>query len=301
MEPFELEYVNLIENSVSQNTWNVYSNGVQLFEIFRKNHNFISKWPAPLSDVINFIVYLAKNDYSPNTAKSYVASIGFQNKIKGHLDTCDSFIVSKLLSGMSKKYKREDIRKPITVKMLNDIFRILPLICYSKYESDLFSAIFAISFCAFLRIGEVVNSGFASHSLQIGDVTLDNNEQSISVIISSSKTDQNSKKSTILVSKNFVEIPVYSLLEQYLKSRPHIEGNLFCHFNHKEVTRNQVVSILKSAIKFLGFNDAEYNTHSMRIGAATYASQMGFSDDKIMLMGRWKSNSYKKYIRIQKI
>jgi hypothetical protein len=34
-----------------------------------------------------------------------------------------------------------------------------------------------------------------------------------------------------------------------------------------------------------------------RIGAASYAYEKGLPDERIQLMGRWKSNAYKKYIR----
>jgi hypothetical protein len=37
-------------------------------------------------------------------------------------------------------------------------------------------------------------------------------------------------------------------------------------------------------------------TDHIRIGAATHAAKMGKSDDEIMTMGRWKSDSYKRYI-----
>jgi hypothetical protein len=141
-----------------------------------------SKRFGQFSHLINF-VYLAKNSYSPNTAKSYIAAIGFKMKMntksslkgskipwelqleryllpvpilwiseidheKGHqqhsywqtkyeklmkmnnlTDSTDSFIVNKLLKGMSKTYKRADIRRPITVEILADIIIILPQIC----------------------------------------------------------------------------------------------------------------------------------------------------------------------------
>jgi hypothetical protein len=44
--------------------------------------------------------------------------------------------------------------------------------------------------------------------------------------------------------------PVHTLLN-YLKLRPKLEGPLFCHFNHKSVTRFQVSSMLKSTLRFL--------------------------------------------------
>jgi hypothetical protein len=43
------------------------------------------------------------------------------------------------------------------------------------------------------------------------------------------------------------------------------------------------------------------DNHEYTLGAATHAAKMGKSDDEIMTMGRWKSESYKRYIRIEKI
>ena len=43
------------------------------------------------------------------------------------------------------------------------------------------------------------------------------------------------------------------------------------------------------------------DNHEYTLGAATHATKMGKSDDEIMTMGRWKSEPYKRYIRIQKI
>lgn len=156
MEPFKLDFVNLVENSLSVNTWNVYANTEKSFKKLEKI--MTSKRFGPFSHLINF-VYLAKNSYSPNTAKSYIAAIGFKMKMNNLTDSTDSFIVKKLLKGMSKTYKRADIRRPITVEILADIIRILPQICNSTYEAKLFSAVFVLAFRAFLRIGETVESG----------------------------------------------------------------------------------------------------------------------------------------------
>ena len=142
LEHFKLDFVNLVEHSVSVNTWNVYANAEKSFEKFRKHYDLEKVWPVPISHLINFIVYLAKNSCSPNTAKSYIAAIGFKMKMYNLTDSTDSFIVKQLLKGMSKTYKRADIRRPITVEILADIIRILPHICNSTYEVKPFSAVF---------------------------------------------------------------------------------------------------------------------------------------------------------------
>jgi hypothetical protein len=58
-------------------------------------------------------------------------------------------------------------------------------------------------------------------------------------------------------------------IELFLKMRPKIKGPLFIHLSHRGVNRFQLCSILKSAIRFVGYNPVQYNTHSFIIGAAT--------------------------------
>ena len=77
-------------------------------------------------------------------------------------------------------------------------------------------------------------------------------------------------------------------MKLYLTVRTTIHEPLFCHFNHRKVTRYQVCRVLTSAIKFLGLNETEYAN----------AAEIGKSDVEIMIMGRWKSDTYKRYIRI---
>ena len=89
------------------------------------------------------------------------------------------------------------------------------------------------------------------------------------------------------------------LLERFLSIRPNCPGPLFCHFNGKPITRYQFTAVLQKALNLAGIVDAaRYKSHSFRIGADSEASVHGVSNDKIMKLGCWKSNAYKKYIRI---
>jgi len=181
------------------------------------------------------------------------------------------------------------------------MLRVLPVVCSSTYESKLFSAICVLTFCAFLRIGEVVDSGNANHVLQRHDIILNQHDKSVSVTINSSKTDQYGNKTNLVVTNGHTGVLVFDVMQQYMAMRPNINGALFCHLNHLKVTRHQVSKILKSALRFLGYKEDEFNTHSFRIGAATNAAEQGLADDVIMRMGRWKSDSFRRYIRIKTV
>ena len=154
-------------------------------------------------------------------------------------------------------------------------------------------------FLFFLRIGEITEIGNASdnHVIKISDIKFEGNN--LKVTIQSSKTDQIGNSTTLILPKNKCEsMCVARQLKAYLKFRPNIDGQLFCHLNHKKLTRFQFLAILRSALKFIGLSSDDYNTHSFRIGAATTAAMLGKNDNEIKSMGRWKSDSFKRYIRM---
>ena len=90
--------------------------------------------------------------------------------------------------------------------------------------------------------------------------------------------------------------PVDIMLD-YLRVRPSVQGNLFCHFGGQALTRVQFAAVLGKALKAIGVDSTRYKSHSFRIGAATNAAMLGISDEDICKAGRWKSKCYKSYIR----
>ena len=56
--------------------------------------------------------------------------------------------------------------------------------------------------------------------------------------------------------------------------------------------------MLKDVAQLAGFDQKRIKSHSFRIGAATTAAGLGFSEDQITRMGRWRSEAVQKYIRI---
>jgi hypothetical protein len=54
----------------------------------------------------------------------------------------------------------------------------------------------------------------------------------------------------------------------------------------------------KKCLHTLGIEEAQYASHSFRIGIATTCAMKGVSDEQIKMSGRWKSDAYDRYIRI---
>lgn len=62
------------------------------------------------------------------------------------------------------------------------------------------------------------------------------------------------------------------------------------------VSYSVVAKKLNQVIKVNGLDLKQYKSHSFRIGAATHASKVGFSENAIQNMGRRKSDDVKRYI-----
>ena len=58
-----------------------------------------------------------------------------------------------------------------------------------------------------------------------------------------------------------------------------------------------LLPVLNFATGWQGQSD-RYKGHSFRIGAASPAAECGYSETQIRLLGRWKSDAFKKYIRL---
>ena len=71
---------------------------------------------------------------------------------------------------------------------------------------------------------------------------------------------------------------------------------LFCTEDGRAVSRHIFTNYLALIFRTCGLDPAKYKGYSFRVGAATLAVENGFSDGQIRLLGRWKSDAFRKYI-----
>ena len=72
---------------------------------------------------------------------------------------------------------------------------------------------------------------------------------------------------------------------------------MFCTDNGRPVQRKVFSEILSAVLNHCGLDPTKYKGHSFRIDAATFAAESGFLDAQTRVMGRWKSDAFRKYIR----
>ena len=111
------------------------------------------------------------------------------------------------------------------------------------------------------------------------------------------KASQPALFSIIAMGKNPNLCPVQAIHEYIQLFKP-IQGALFQFLGNSPVTHSFMSSKLHMLLQFIGLDPKCYKGHSFRIGAATNAVNMGFSEQYIRKLGRWNSNTIQKYIRI---
>jgi hypothetical protein len=90
---------------------------------------------------------------------------------------------------------------------------------------------------------------------------------------------------------------VVSDISKYLKVRGYMNGPLFT-FDGSPISQSFYTKELHNALSFIGLDINQYKPHRFRIGAARCAFQCKIPQEKIRLMGRWKSDAVYRYFRI---
>ena len=193
-------------------------------------------------------------------------------------------------------------RLPITPEILQQLRRVWER-HPSRRNAVMLWAASTLCFFAFLRMGEAVvpsDSGFDSRfHLAYGDIRFNtlNKPSWMEVVIKRSKCDQFCQGVTVSVGTTGNEICPVAAMASYLVQRGSSAGPLFRFEDGHPLTRNRVVSALRTALAECGIDSSLYAGHSFRVGAATTAAFQGLQESLIKTLGRWESSAYMTYIR----
>ena len=135
--------------------------------------------------------------------------------------------------------------------------------------------------------------------LSVGDVAVDSHAHPslVTLHLRQSKTDVFGAGATIYLARVAGPVcPVKALLP-YLVLRGSSSGPLFLFRDGSTLSRERLVSAVRSALSSQGLDVSRFNGHSFRVGAATTAAACGMEDSLIRALGRWRSQAFTAYIR----
>ncbi len=188
--------------------------------------------------------------------------------------------------------ERRPITRDLLLLMLADIDKT------SRLGANLHAA-FCLAFAGFLRIGEFTYSNADRNDPEFANWFLTRRsvafyEDHVELSLPASKTDPFRQGVTILVAgADDDACPVASLQNLFERFPSPRHAPLFDMGTG--FSRQWVTQMLRNILAALGIA-GNYSGHSFRRGAATSARDAGLTEDRIMLLGRWRSDSYKLYI-----
>ena len=234
------------------------------------------------------------------TVLTYVSALGYCHRLAEYPDPSKAFWVVQILKGYKKIGTRIDSRLPITMPLLRSILRNIATLTSTVYDKRLFQAMCTTAFFAFLRIGEITTCHRSPSVININQVVkvvdATNKTIKIKITLNDFKHSYNERPAVLTLSRRSDICPVQSLLD-YFSVRDSSNGPLFQLSSGNPVPRTLFTIFLASVFRACGLDSSKYKGHSFRIGAATFAAEWGFSDEKIRAMGRWRSDAFHKYIR----
>ena len=193
-------------------------------------------------------------------------------------------------------------RLPITRSIMQKI-RCLLLKRPQSYDNIMIWAACCLAFFGFLRVSEFTvpaqNQYDHTTHLSILDVSIDDKDspQLLRVRIKQSKTDPFRQGVDIYLGRTDEAIcPIRGILP-YLARRGSHPGPLFMFQDGRALTRQLLSAEINRLLTELHIDQRLYNTHSFRIGAATSAMEAKIPEAHVQMLGRWKSDAYKRYIR----
>lgn len=235
-----------------------------------------------------------KKNYSWSHISKTLAGVSFLLLLY-KLPACQSFFsVKQAMKGYRKNNSFNDTRSPITPEKLCSVTRV---ICSSEYEAILFSAAFSLAFFAAFRVSELLSLSRAERSgILLSNVQV--LEESVKIFLKFSKSSPLGMGSWIYLKKCQEEIicPVRTL-RLYMNLRSGLSNLLFIHSDDSPLTGYQFRVILQRGLYHLNLSHLRITTHLFRIRAATKAARICLKYNSIKKIGRWRSDSYKLYIR----
>ena len=302
--------------ALAERTKAAYASGVNTFMMFCTlyNINFLhAQWVGDEAAMVFFVCYCAKvRNLAHATIKLYLAGIRNYCIVKGleypfNKTNFQPMLQLKLiLRGIKKARTPSPIQRlPITAAIVDRLFYFLNGKMFDQYTDALMRAAIAVAYFGFLRCGEftTINNIFDPQTnICLGDVTMHINEACL--VLKASKTDPFRLGVSVSYFKVNCSFCPIEALRNFLGLRIRFANSpytpLFLFENYSHLTRLTFLDLLHRTCKIAGLNSNQFKGHSFRIGAATSAASKGIQDHMIQCLGRWRSDAYKTYVRVEK-
>ena len=261
--------------------------------------------PAAKRTVAHFAAHLSLRGLATATINLYISAVASRYKQLGLPDTCrHNHILPLAKRGAAKQHTQpQRTRAPIIPRILRCILGCLRRRSdLTRHDRWMLAAALTMAFHGFVRVSEFTTPSLAAfnpqHHATAADVRW--HKGHFTFTLKFSKTDQRGRGARIRIHRSGNSICAHTAMGRLRGARPNASSNsvpLFTFRNSTPLTPPSFRQHLHRRLHQGGYEADLYNTHSLRIGAATAAPQAGVPHRTIKQLGRWRSQAYRSYIR----
>ena len=300
---FEGVAQDLCKASLSDNSQRSYKTAQKQYINFGQSFGMN---PLPASEQM-LILFVAEpsSRVCHTTAQSYLSAVRHMHISSGHGDPLKGALQLELvLKGLIRKNPRgQDVRLPMTPLIL---MRIKGVLMQQPHEFNniMLWAACCMTFFAFLRVGEFTtqtneefdpSTHLSPRDIEVDDLT---NPLIIKIRIRRSKMDQWKEGVDLYLGRTGIDLCPVAAILTFLAIQGQDDAPLFRMKDGIPLSRQMLVRMVKSTLSKAGIDCTRYSGHSFRIGAANTALARGIPETTIQTLGPWKSDAYKRYIKI---
>ena len=285
---------------LAESTRRTYSNAWSTFSQFADEYKVTITLPVSETVLIAFVAHLSgKWNYKAiNVALAAVRSKHVDIGLNLRLE--DMVGLKRVVQGIkySSQPQRHPERRPITVEVLQKLKAALNL---SWHDDRLFWAVACVAVYGMFRLGELFGvAGTSDTTIKCSQVIITSPEE-IQVYLPRSKTDKNREGASVsLYLTGGTSCPVTAVTQYMNNMIYNFPGNepFFLKKDRTPATRSWVIDKLRSQLQAVGLDPSKYTGHSFRSGGATSLHGASVDGDTIKQMGRWRSQAYQQYIKV---
>ena len=255
--------------------------------------------PCDSHSLLKFIAWLKRlKNLGPEAIRGYLAAVRHLHSINGYEFKGDADPRVKLARrAANKRVSPKDGRLPITRDILSRLAEAGQV--RDGFGSRLFLAAATLGYAGWLRISEICGGAGGGGPVGLRGRSLIVKGNSLSLMVERGKTDKAREGVEIGVLAGRGAICPIKALLRYLEVRPgapSADGFLLVREDCRRMDQAWFRAELQTRCKEAGLG-AGFNTHSLRIGAATDAGRGGMPSYLIKLRGRWRSDAFLSYVR----
>ena len=271
------------QESVASNSKKTYESAIRKFKEFLSSINEDHRVNA--EKILAYVVYLKDSlKITYPTIRTHIAAIAYHCRNTNQPDFTKDIRVKELKRGLLRLMNGNAAPKrktPILKENLLEMITKKPPITVEDYKMFF---LMSIQFFGFLRISEALALVFENIKI--------NDENQIEIFIQSSKIDQTGFGTTVFIEDGKQQYSPFRFIEVALSNTKPGE---------KVFPKSRTIysKKLDSLISMINLDPKLYGFHSFRHAGAYAAACSGVEDSVIKTQGRWASECFTIYVRVQ--